>query len=141
MDGGITQVRVAVEVIDGYGLEIPVYGLVKNDKHRTRGIVDREGNEFDVSDPDIIHFVTFIQDEVHRTAIEYHRKLREKHISESVLDRIPGIGEKRKQILLKKFKSVNGVMNASVDDLENVDGIDKKMAQEIFTFLHTLDTK
>ena len=141
MDGGITQVRVAVEVVDEYHLEIPVYGLVKNDKHRTRGIVDRDGNEFDVSDPDIINFVTFIQDEVHKTAIEYHRKLREKHVSESVLDSIPGIGKKRKQNLLKHFKSIKKVIEASVEELGEVEGIDQKTAMEIFTFLHTIDTK
>ena len=141
MDGGITQVRVAVEVLDEYHLSIPVYGLVKNDKHRTRGIVDRDGKEFDVSDPDIINFVTFIQDEVHKTAIEYHRKLRDKLTSQSVLDDIPGIGEKRKQNLLKKFKTVQNVLNATEEELGMVDGIDKKTAKEIFVFIHSLDTK
>ena len=141
MDGGITQVRVAVDVLEEYHLNIPVYGLVKNDKHRTRGIVDRDGNEFDVSDPDIINFVTFIQDEVHKTAIEYHRKLRDKHTSKSVLDEIPGIGEKRKQNLLRRFKTVQNVVNATEEELASVDGIDKKTAKEIFVFLHTLDTK
>lgn len=132
MDGGITQVRVAKEVLFNLSLDIPVYGLVKNDKHRTRGIVDENGKEFPVNDADIINFVTFIQDEVHKTAIEYHRKLRDKKTSKSILDDIPGIGEKRKQALLKHFKSVKNVLNASVEELCAVDGIDERVAKEIY---------
>ena len=136
MDGGITQVRVAKEVLFNLKLHIPVYGLVKNDKHRTRGIIDENGNEFEINDSDIINFVTFIQDEVHKTAIEYHRKLRDKKISKSILDDIPGIGEKRKQALLKKFKSVKNVINASIEELSNVDGIDEKTAKGIYEAIH-----
>lgn len=141
MDGGITQVRAAKEVLNDMKINIPTYGLVKNDKHRTRGVIDENGIEFEIHDDEVMHFVTFMQDEVHKTAIEYHRKLREKRTSKSVLDEIPGVGEKRKAELLKKFKTVNNILNASVEELEETEGIDKKTAMEIFTFIHSLDTK
>ena len=93
MDGGISQVRVAKNVIMEYNLDVPVYGMVKNDKHRTRTIVDEEGNEYTIQSNELFHMITFLQDEVHNTAITYHRKLRESHIRQSELDKIEGIGE------------------------------------------------
>ena len=136
MDGGITQVRIAKEVLQNLKLNIPVYGLVKNDKHRTRGIMDSEGNEFVIKDADIMNFVTFIQDEVHKTAIEYHRKLREKKTTKSLLDEIEGVGEKRKEALLKHFKSIKKIANATIEELENVEGIDRKTAENIYNVFH-----
>ena len=136
MDGGITQVRIAKEVLHNLKLNIPVYGLVKNDKHRTRGIIDSDGNEFIIKDTDIMNFVTFIQDEVHKTAIEYHRKLREKKTTKSLLDEIEGVGEKRKEALLKHFKSLKKIANATIEELENVKGIDRKTAENIFNAFH-----
>ena len=136
MDGGITQVRIAKEVLQNLKLNIPVYGLVKNDKHRTRGIIDSDGNEFFIKDADIMNFVTFIQDEVHKTAIEYHRKLREKKTTKSLLDEIEGVGEKRKEALLKHFKSLKKIANATIEELENVEGIDRKTAENIFNAFH-----
>lgn len=136
MDGGITQVRIAKEVLYNLNLEIPVYGLVKNDKHRTRGIIDSDGNEFVIKDNEIINFVTFIQDEVHKTAIEYHRKLREKKVSKSILDEIEGVGEKRKTALLKHFKSIKKIADATIDELMLVEGIDEKVATTIFNAFH-----
>lgn len=141
MDGGITQVRAAKEVFNELKISIPVYGLVKTDKHRTRGIIDSEGLEFEINDDEVMNFITFMQDEVHKTAIEYHRKLREKRTSKSILDEIPGVGEKRKAELLKHFKTVKNILNASVNELEQVNGIDKKTANDIFTFIHSLDTQ
>ena len=128
--------QAAKEVLNELKINIPIYGLVKNDKHRTRGIIDENRVEFEIHDDEVMHFITFMQDEVHNTAIEYHRKLREKRTSKSILDEIPGIGEKRKAELLKKFKTVNNILNASVEELEAVDGIDKKTAREIFEFIH-----
>lgn len=136
MDGGITQVRIAKEVLHNLKLTIPVYGLVKNDKHRTRGIIDSDGNEFIIKDSDIMNFVTFIQDEVHKTAIEYHRKLREKKTTKSLLDEIEGIGEKRKEELLKHFKSLKKIAQATIEELENLEGIDRKTAENIYNAFH-----
>ena len=136
MDGGSNQVAVAVEVLNAYGLDIPVYGLVKDNKHRTRGIITPYGEELIIEDKDIMNFITFIQDEVHRTAIEYHRKLRDKKMKVSILDDIPGVGDKRKGILLKKYKSLKKISEASLDELESVEGIDEKTAKAVFDFFH-----
>ena len=136
MDGGITQIRAAKEIVREYNLTIPVYGMVKNDKHRTRALMNEEGEEYLISDkPTLFNFVTFLQDEVHKTAIEYHRKLREKEITKSELDSIEGIGEKRKQALLKKFKSVEKIRAATIEELCEVDGITEKIAKNIKNML------
>ena len=132
MDGGISQIRVAKKVIDDYGLDIPVYGMVKTDKHRTRAILDENGKEYDISQNQLLfNFVTFLQDEVHNTAINYHRKLRESHIRESELDNVIGIGEKRKKALLDKFKSVARIKEASIEELCEVEGITRELAIRI----------
>lgn len=136
MDGGITQVRVAKNVVREYGLDIPVYGLVKNDKHRTRTIVDEEGKEYGVKSNEIFNLITYIQDEVHETAIEYHRKLRNKRMKKSELDEIEGIGDARKQALLKRFKSIENIKKASVAELCLVDGINEKIAEKILEKLN-----
>lgn len=136
MDGGITQVRVAKNVVREYGLDIPVYGLVKNDKHRTRTIVDEEGKEYEVKSSEIFNLITYIQDEVHETAIEYHRKLRNKRMKKSELDEIEGIGDARKQALLKRFKSIENIKKASVAELCLVDGINEKIAEKILEKLN-----
>lgn len=136
MDGGITQIRAAKEIVREYNLTIPVYGMVKNDKHRTRALMNEEGEEYLISDkPTLFNFVTFLQDEVHKTAVEYHRKLREKEITKSELDSIEGIGEKRKQALLKKFKSVEKIRAATIEELCEVDGITEKIAKNIKNML------
>ncbi|MBR3280496.1 MAG: excinuclease ABC subunit UvrC [Clostridia bacterium] len=132
MDGGITQIRAAKKVIDEYGLVIPIYGMVKTDKHRTRAILDENGKEYDISKNDkLFNFVTFLQDEVHNTAINYHRKLREEGIKKSELDEITGIGEKRKKALLARFKSVKRMKEAKIEELEAVEGITHEIALKI----------
>lgn len=136
MDGGITQVRVAKNVVREYGLDIPVYGLVKNDKHRTRTIVNEEGKEYEVKSSEIFNLITYVQDEVHETAIEYHRKLRNKRMKKSELDEIEGIGDARKQALLKRFKSIENIKKASVAELCLVDGINEKIAEKILEKLN-----
>ena len=136
MDGGITQVRVAKNVVREYGLDIPVYGLVKNDKHRTRTIVNEDGKEYEVKSSEIFNLITYIQDEVHETAIEYHRKLRNKRMKKSGLDEVEGIGDARKQALLKRFKSIENIKKASVAELCLVDGINEKIAEKILEKLN-----
>ena len=132
MDGGISQIRVAKKVIDDYGLDIDVFGMVKTDKHRTRAILDENGKEYDISkNQKLFNFVTFLQDEVHNTAINYHRKLREDRIRKSELDEITGIGEKRKKALFEKFKSVKRMKDASIEELCEVDGITRDIAIKI----------
>lgn len=136
MDGGITQIRAAREVADMYGLNLPIFGMVKNDKHRTRALMDENGREIYIADrAALFNFLTFLQDEVHHTAIEYHRKLREKNIRKSELDEIEGIGEKKKQALFKHFKSVEKIREASVEELCKVEGISAKIAENIKIYL------
>lgn len=135
MDGGISQVRVAKNVLIEYNLDIPVYGMVKNDKHRTRTIVDENGKEYTIQSNDLFNFITYLQDEVHNTAIEYHRKLRETRIRQSELDKVHGIGEVKKKALLKKFQSVKRIKEATIEELCKVEGINELLAKKILLSL------
>ena len=127
VDGGITQERAARNAIDKYGLDIKVYGMVKNDKHRTRALIDEQGNVKELSE-NLMNIITNFQDEVHKTAIEYHRKIRDKEITKSALDDITGIGEVKKQALLKHFGSIDKIKEASVEELIQIKGINENLA-------------
>ena len=129
-DGGITQIRAIRRAIDSYQLSISIFGLVKNDKHKTRALINEQRKEIPISE-NIKNFVTNFQEEVHKTAIEYHRKLRDKQITKSELDEIPGIGEKKKQKLLQKFKTINEIKKATIEELTEVKGITKPLAEKI----------
>ena len=104
-DGGITQIRATKKAIEKYKLNIPVYGMVKNDKHQTRALMDENRNELEISE-NLMNLITRFQDTVHDTAITYHRKIRDKQITKSELDEVKGIGKAKKQALLKEFGSV-----------------------------------
>ncbi len=130
-DGGITQIRATKKAIKKYHLDIPVYGMVKNDKHQTRALMDENRNELEISE-NLKNLITRFQDTVHDTAITYHRKIREKEITKSELDEIQGIGEKKKQELLKYFGSVEKIKKATEEDLMKVKGITKNNAFEIW---------
>lgn len=129
-DGGITQIRACLEAIKSYNLDIKVYGMVKDDKHRTKALLDKDRKEIPISE-EIFLFLTAFQDEVHKTAIEYHRKLRDKEITKSELDDIEGIGEKKKQVLLKKFGSVEKIRQATIEEITEIKGINKELAKKI----------
>ena len=129
-DGGITQIRAIKEALDEVGVYIPVYGIVKNDKHHTRALVDEDKNEYRISES-LFNFITNLQDEVHKTAIEYHRKVRDKEMTKSKLDYIEGIGEKKRTELLKTFGSVKKIKEASLDELQKVKGISKELAEKL----------
>ena len=136
MDGGKGQVNIALKVLNEIGLSIPVCGMVKDDKHRTRGIF-YNNIEYNIDkNTEGFKLITRIQDEAHRFAIEYHRKLRTKNAIQSILDDIEGIGPKRRINLIKYFGSVEKIKDASADELEKVDGINKKVAQTIYDFFH-----
>lgn len=121
IDGGIAHANVALEVLHELGLSIPVFGMVKDDRHRTRALVTPQGKEIAIdSNPSVFAFVGTIQEETHRFAISYHRKLRGKRLRYSELDTIAGIGPKRKQELLKTFRSLNGISQASLGELERI---------------------
>ena len=129
-DGGITQIRAIKMAIKKYNLNIPVYGMVKNDKHQTRALMDENRNEFEISQ-NLMNLITKFQDTVHDTAITYHRKLRDKQVTKSALDDIQGIGEVKKKELLKHFGSVKNIKEASLEELTAVKGITEKLAKKI----------
>ena len=129
-DGGITQIRAVKKVIAKYNLDIHVFGMVKNDKHQTRALMDESRQELEISQK-LMNLITNFQDTVHDTAITYHRKLRDKEITKSELDNIEGIGEVKKKALLKEFGSVERIKNASIEELTKVKGITKKLAEKI----------
>ena len=129
-DGGITQIKAIQRAVAKYNLDIPVYGMVKNDKHQTRGLMSPERKELEISEK-LMRAITNLQDTVHDTAISYHRKLRDKSMEKSKLDNIGGIGKVKKQLLLKKFGSVENIQKASIDELLEVKGINENLANEI----------
>lgn len=136
MDGGKGQVSIAKKVIDKYDLDIAICGMVKDDRHRTRGLL-YEGEEIYLdSHSEAFKLVTRVQDEVHRFSIEYHKKLRGKVQVQSVLDDIPGIGKERRKTLMLHFKSVDNLRNATLDDIEAVEGIPKNVASNIYNYFH-----
>ena len=154
-DGGITQMRAIKEAIDETVLEfkinnkvdkkdistnieekvenlkeIQIFGMVKNDKHQTRALIDMNRKELKLSE-ELMNLITLFQDTVHNTAIGYHKKLRNKEITKSELDVIEGIGPAKKKLLLQKFGSVEKIKNASIDELMDVKGVNKDLAERI----------
>ncbi len=136
MDGGKGQVNIALKVLAELKCDIPVAGMVKDDKHRTRGLYFNNKEVMFKNGSEAFKMVTRMQDEAHRFAIEYHRSLRSKEQVSSVLDGIKGVGPSRRKALMLHFKGIDGVKNASVEQLEECDGITFKVAQEIYNFFH-----
>lgn len=136
MDGGKGQVNIALKVLGELGLEIPVCGMVKDDKHRTRGLyfenreipIDRNSEGF--------RLITRIQDEAHRFAIEYHRSLRTKDQVHSILDDIDGIGPARRKALMKEFQSLDEIRSAEVERLSQVPSMNRAAAEKVYEFFH-----
>ncbi len=136
MDGGRGQVNICLQVLEELGLDIPVCGMVKDDNHRTRGLyfnnveipIDRHGEAFKL--------ITRIQDEAHRFAIEYHRSLRSKAQVKSVLDDIEGVGPTRRKALMRAFQSLENIRNAQVEELAEIEGMNRKTAEAVYLFFH-----
>ena len=131
-DGGITQIKAIKRALSTYNLQdqIPVYGMVKDDMHSTRALVDENRKEFEISER-LFFFITNLQNEVHNTAIEYHRKLREQDMTKSSLDEIEGIGKAKRDALLRKFGTIEKIKNSSIEELTQVKGINEKLAQKL----------
>jgi excinuclease ABC subunit C len=135
IDGGHEHVKVAARVLETMNLNIPAFGMVKDDRHRTRALVHPDGREIGIqSVPAVFALIGQIQEETHRFAIEYHRQLQATHVKTSVLDKIPGVGEKRRGQLLKHFKSVKAVKAASQEQLAEV--VPKNTAQAVYQYFH-----
>ena len=135
IDGGHEHVKVAARVLETLNLSIPAFGMVKDDRHRTRALVHPDGREIGIQAiPAVFALIGQIQEETHRFAIEYHRQLQASHVKTSVLDKIPGVGEKRRQQLLKAFKSVRAVREAPLEELEKV--VPRNTARAVFQYFH-----
>ncbi len=120
-DGGIIQINATKEILDNLCLNIPVYGMQKNDKHRITALITEDNTEIPIEkNSDLFHFLETISEEVHRFTINYHKEIRSKGSLSSKLDLVPGIGDKRKKALLKTFGSLKGIMNASDDELSKI---------------------
>lgn len=134
VDGGIGHVNAVNEILKELSFDIEVVGMAKDDKHRTKALVKNDF-QYNLSDNLILlRFITEIQDETHRVAVEYNRKLREKRYIHSELDDIEGIGAARKKALLRRFKSVSAIKNATVEQLQETEGISLKAAQKIYAY-------
>ena len=137
MDGGKGQVHIAENVLENLGISIPVCGMVKDDNHRTRGLYYHD-HEIPIShSSEGFKLITRIQDEVHRFAIEYHRLLRSKGQIHSVLDDIEGIGPARRKSLMKYFKSIESIREASVEELKKAPSMNQQVAEKVYEFFHS----
>jgi excinuclease ABC subunit C len=136
MDGGRGQVNIALKVLNDLGIRIPVCGMVKDDHHRTRGLYFNNVEIPIDTSSEGFRLITRIQDEAHRFAIEYHRSLRSKEQVHSILDDIPGIGDTRRKALLRKFKSVENIRDASEEELAQTESMNAGSARQVYEFFH-----
>ncbi len=130
VDGGITQIHAAKQATTELNLKLPIYGMVKDDKHSTRALINENREEISLSE-ELMKLITYFQDCIHDKAITYHRKLRDKEITKSELDNIKGIGNAKKNALFKKFGSVTKIKEASIEEIAEVSGITIELAQKI----------
>ena len=140
MDGGRGQVNIALGVLEKLGIEIPVCGMVKDDNHRTRGLYYNNVEIPIDTNSEGFRLITRIQDEAHRFAIEYHRSLRSKEQVHSVLDDIPGIGERRRKALMRRFRSIEAIRDASEEELAQTESMNAGSAKQVYDFFHRSDT-
>ncbi|MDR1588674.1 MAG: excinuclease ABC subunit UvrC [Oscillospiraceae bacterium] len=135
IDGGASHARAARGALESAGIALPVFGMVKDDRHRTRALVTPEGGEIGISsDPAVFAFIGSIQEETHRFAIDYHRKLRSKGVTRSALDAIPGVGDVRRKALLRAFGSIKAIRSAPLDALRGVVPIN--VAESVYGYFH-----
>lgn len=138
VDGGLQQIEAAKEILDALEIPLTLCGLVKDDNHRTSNLMDRDGNIIPVArDSSLFFLLTQMQDEVHRFAISYHRRIRNKAMTKSILDEVEGIGEVRKKEIWKHFKSMKRLKEATIEEIAQV--VPKAVAQNIYDVLHNPD--
>ncbi|MBU3104394.1 excinuclease ABC subunit UvrC [Clostridium gasigenes] len=140
MDGGKGQVNIALAVLENLNISIPICGLVKDDKHQTRGIIYNNEELIINRGSNLMQLIRRVQDEVHRFAITYHRSLRDKRTLHSILEDIPNVGEKRRKSLLMKFGSVDNIRNATIQELLETPSIDKKAAESIVSYFNKINS-
>ena len=138
IDGGITHAQTAVRALESLDLKLNVFGMVKDDRHRTRALVTPQADEIAIdTNQTIFSLIGNIQEETHRFAIKYHRELRSKRLKYSQLDEIPGVGATRKEILLKKFHSIAAIRHAELSHLEQY--LPKSVARSVFEYFHNTE--
>ena len=140
MDGGRGQVNIALGVLEKLGIAIPVCGMVKDDNHRTRGLYYNNVEILIDTNSEGFRLFSRMQDEAHRFAIEYHRSLRSKEQVHSVLDDIPGIGERRRKALMRRFRSIEAIRDASEEELAQTESMNAGSAKQVYDFFHRSDT-
>ncbi|MBE6133186.1 MAG: excinuclease ABC subunit C [Erysipelotrichaceae bacterium] len=133
-DGGLIQVEAVTEALKEIEVDIPVFGLYKNDKHQTEGLIDVNGNTYPLTNKALFFLLTRMQDEVHRFAITFHRSKRDKKMKESILDNIKGLGEKRKEEIRKAYPDINTLKNASIHELSQF--LPSDVAEALYLKLH-----
>ena len=134
VDGGLNQIHAASRALDKAEVSINLFGLVKNNKHQTAGLMDKEGNIFDIENKNIFFLLTRMQDEVHRFAITFHQSLRNKSMKTSILDGVKGLGSKRKELLNKAYPDISLLKEATVEELSQL--LPKEVAEELWNKLH-----
>ena len=127
VDGGENQITVADKTVKSINLEIPVFGLVKNEKHQTAGLMDNEGRLYPIEDINLFFLLTRMQDEVHRFAITFHQSLRNKKMKSSLLDEVKGLGSKRKEVLNKAYPDIN-LLKQVIEELNQLLPLDVALA-------------
>ena len=134
VDGGLNQIIAANESLNEVGVNINLFGLVKNNKHQTAGLMDINGNIFDIENKNIFFMLTRMQDEVHRFAITFHQSLRNKSMKTSILDGVKGLGDKRKELINKAYPDISLLKEATIEELMQL--LPKEVAEELFKKLH-----
>ena len=134
VDGGLNQIHAASRALEKAEVNINLFGLVKNNKHQTAGLMDKDGNIYDIDNKNIFFLLTRMQDEVHRFAITFHQSLRNKSMKTSILDGIKGLGDKRKELINRAYPDINLLKEATVEELSQL--LPKEVATELFNKLH-----
>ena len=133
VDGGLNQINAAALALLEAGANVPLFGLYKNDKHQTSGLIDGSGKTYELNDKNLFFMLTRMQDEVHRFAIAFHKEKRNKGMKVSILDDIPGLGEKRKEMLLRAYRDLNALKNASVEEFSQI--LPRDVAENLYNKL------
>ena len=133
VDGGLNQIKAAALALLEAGANVPLFGLYKNDKHQTSGLIDGSGKTYELNDKNLFFMLTRMQDEVHRFAIAFHKEKRNKGMKVSILDDIPGLGEKRKEMLLRAYRDLNALKNASIEEFSQI--LPRDVAENLYNKL------
>ncbi len=135
VDGGLNQIKAALRALESAKADINTFGLVKNDKHQTAGLMDKDGNTYPIEDKNTFFLLTRMQDEVHRFAISYHTSKRNKAMTLSILDGVEGLGDKRKEMIYRNYSDISALKNASIQELEQI--LPSDVAERLYMKLHS----